>query len=100
MTTNLKKLKRPTSLNAFQSKLSFSKTLTIRLAPTLITCVFLLVVAPLCFYFAYHNSFVSTVLFNGWSPVIIAMAISSVGGFILDIAVKNYKGEIRFYESV
>ena len=47
--------------------------------------------APLCFYFAYRNSFVKDVLFNGWSPVIIAMAISSVGGFILDIGVKNYK---------
>ena len=66
--------------------------LPLRLAPVLISCIFLLVVAPLCFYFAYRNSFVNDVLFNGWSPVIIAMAISSVGGFILDIALKTYKG--------
>lgn len=62
------------------------------LAPVLISFVFLFIVAPLCFYFAYRNSFVNDVLFNGWSPIIIAMAISSVGGFILDIGVKNYKG--------
>ena len=51
--------------------------------------------APLCFYFAYRNSFVKDVLFNGWSPVIIAMAISSVGGFILDIGVKSYKVDLH-----
>lgn len=61
------------------------------LAPVLIS-FFVLFIAPCCFYFSNRNSFVKNVLYNGWSPVIIAMAISSIGGLILDFAVKGYKG--------
>ncbi|KZS14528.1 Solute carrier family 41 member 2 [Daphnia magna] len=38
------------------------------------------------------NTLTKEVLYSGWSPVLAAMAISSMGGVILDCTVKAYKG--------
>ncbi len=38
------------------------------------------------------NPVTKEVLSTGWSPVLAAMAISSVGGLILDYTVATYKG--------
>jgi len=41
---------------------------------------------------AHGNPFTRHVLYYGWSPVISAMAISSIGGIILDFAVSRFSG--------
>lgn len=46
--------------------------------------VVFLALLPVWFYFAYANEYTRTVVTMGWTPVIIAMLISSAGGFILD----------------
>lgn len=47
---------------------------------------------PLWAWLASRNEYSKEVLDSGWSPVIIAMVISSVGGLILDYTVSRYKG--------
>ena len=37
-------------------------------------------------------SYVISVLYSGWKPVLIAMSISSLGGLILDKAVSKFSG--------
>jgi len=60
------------------------------LAPTLLA-VFL-GFTPLCCYISHKNKYTHDVLYSGWTPVIGAMVISSVGGLILDFTVANYHG--------
>ncbi|XP_049845629.1 solute carrier family 41 member 1-like [Schistocerca gregaria] len=60
------------------------------LAPTIIG-VFL-VLTPVWIVIASRNTFTKEVLYTGWTPVISAMLISSVGGLILDFTVANFKG--------
>nr|CAD7199054.1 unnamed protein product [Timema douglasi] len=60
------------------------------LAPTLI--LLCLVVAPLWACVAFRNKHTKEVLKTGWTPVISAMLISSMGGLILDFTVANFKG--------
>lgn len=50
------------------------------------------IIVPVCGYAAAKNHFTKQVLDEGWSPVISAMVISSVGGLILDYTVSSYKG--------
>ncbi|XP_012227281.1 solute carrier family 41 member 1-like [Linepithema humile] len=60
------------------------------IAPTLIAfCVF---VTPIWGYIAARNPFTKEVLDYGWTPVISAMLISSLGGLILDYTISSYKG--------
>ncbi|XP_043477371.1 solute carrier family 41 member 1-like isoform X2 [Leptopilina heterotoma] len=60
------------------------------IAPTLIViCLFL---TPLWGYIAAKNPFTKEVLNDSWTPVILAMIISSFGGLILDYTISNYKG--------
>ncbi|XP_034933862.1 solute carrier family 41 member 1-like [Chelonus insularis] len=60
------------------------------IAPTLITGC--LLVTPVWGYIAAKNPFTREVLDYGWSPVISAMLISSIGGLILDYTVLTYTG--------
>ncbi|KAL7677786.1 hypothetical protein ACOME3_004022 [Neoechinorhynchus agilis] len=41
-------------------------------------------------YFTRMNEYVKDTLYNGWTPLFIAMAISLLAGFFLDISVKEY----------
>uniref|UniRef100_A0A1B6DPD5 SLC41A/MgtE integral membrane domain-containing protein n=1 Tax=Clastoptera arizonana TaxID=38151 RepID=A0A1B6DPD5_9HEMI len=56
-----------------------------------IIAVFCLVL-PIMICLARSNKYTSDVLSNGWTPIIMAMIISSVGGMILDHMVTSYKG--------
>ncbi|KAG7154487.1 Solute carrier family 41 member 1-like [Homarus americanus] len=47
---------------------------------------------PLWIWLAARNKHTKEVLYSGWTPVISAMMISSMGGLILDFTVSNYKG--------
>ncbi|XP_008544237.1 solute carrier family 41 member 1 [Microplitis demolitor] len=60
------------------------------IAPTMIICC--LLATPVWGYIAARNPFTKEVLNYGWSPVISAMLISSIGGLILDFTISNYKG--------
>ncbi|CAG2104877.1 unnamed protein product, partial [Medioppia subpectinata] len=55
-------------------------------------CVVFLLLVPVWCYIAKNNKYTREVLYNGWTPVISAMAISSIGGCILDFAVSRFKG--------
>eukprot|EP00092_Neocalanus_flemingeri_P011424 GFUD01012310.1.p1 GENE.GFUD01012310.1~~GFUD01012310.1.p1 ORF type:complete len:495 (+),score=93.59 GFUD01012310.1:361-1845(+) len=60
------------------------------LAP-LIICSYLLF-TPVCLCFAWRNSNTKDALLYGWTPVLIAMLVSSGGGLILDFAVAKFHG--------
>ena len=51
-----------------------------------------LLLIPVWALIADRNRYTRDVLYNGWSPVVLAMAISSVGGCILDFAVSRFSG--------
>ncbi|CAG2159283.1 unnamed protein product [Oppiella nova] len=57
----------------------------------LVLVIFLMLTPVWCFI-AKNNKYTKEVLYNGWTPVISAMAISSIGGCILDFAVSRFKG--------
>ncbi|XP_067935045.1 solute carrier family 41 member 1-like [Watersipora subatra] len=58
--------------------------------PPLIMSLLILFI-PLFIYLAYKNSYVSEVVYTGWTPIIAAMAISCVGGLVLDMTVADEK---------
>ncbi|XP_052285673.1 solute carrier family 41 member 1-like [Dreissena polymorpha] len=60
------------------------------LSPLLIVIFILLI--PLWIYFSLHNKYTHDVVYNGWSPVLSAMVISSIGGVILGFTVSKYPG--------
>ncbi|KAG7198276.1 hypothetical protein KM043_005679 [Ampulex compressa] len=60
------------------------------IAPTLI--VFFILATPIWGNIAARNPFTKEVLDYGWTPVISAMLISSIGGLILDYTISSYKG--------
>lgn len=51
---------------------------------------------PIWGWLASRNEYSRQVLDSGWSPVVTAMVISSVGGLILDFTVSKYKGVAVF----
>lgn len=55
-----------------------------------------IIFVPVWGYFASRNEYSRQVLDSGWSPVITAMVISSIGGLILDFTVSKYKGVAVF----
>ncbi|XP_011496783.1 PREDICTED: solute carrier family 41 member 1-like [Ceratosolen solmsi marchali] len=59
-------------------------------APTMI--IFCVLATPIWGYIAAKNPFTKEVLDHGWTPVISAMLISSIGGLILDYTISSYKG--------
>ena len=60
--------------------------------PSLIIIIFYILVTPICIYFAKKNQVTQQVLYTGWTPVLVAMTISSLGGLILDSAVNKFNG--------
>jgi len=60
------------------------------LAPVIIGLYFLAI--PACVYAVTRNKDTTKVLYCGWTPVIIAMSISSLGGLILNKAVNKFSG--------
>ncbi|XP_067683679.1 solute carrier family 41 member 1-like [Haliotis asinina] len=60
------------------------------LAPTII--VFFLLLIPVWVVICVKNRYVNDVIYSGWVPVISAMAISSIGGLILDFTVSTHDG--------
>uniref|UniRef100_A0A8C3EG05 Solute carrier family 41 member n=1 Tax=Corvus moneduloides TaxID=1196302 RepID=A0A8C3EG05_CORMO len=63
-----------------------------------LVCAFFISLLPIWIVIAKRNSATREVLYSGWEPVIIAMAISSVGGLILDRTVSdpNFAGMAVF----
>ena len=49
-----------------------------------------LLLTPLFLYLAFQNTFTREVVFNGWTPIICAMGISSFGGVILDLSIAKF----------
>ncbi|XP_076469036.1 solute carrier family 41 member 1-like [Babylonia areolata] len=60
------------------------------LAPSMITLFFLLL--PVWVTVALRNKYTVDVMYKGWTPVLSAMVISSLGGVILDMAVTRFHG--------
>ncbi|XP_044741589.1 solute carrier family 41 member 1-like isoform X2 [Chrysoperla carnea] len=60
------------------------------LAPSIIAGYVL--VTPLWIWIAKKNVHTRDVLYNGWTPVMAAMLISSLGGLILDFMVSRFEG--------
>ncbi|RCH84290.1 hypothetical protein CU098_001816, partial [Rhizopus stolonifer] len=58
------------------------------------TLIFLVMVAMIpCFGFiVWRNKHVKDLLFSGWTPIILAMVISSLAGVLLEAFVEQYKG--------
>uniref|UniRef100_A0A8C4KC83 Solute carrier family 41 member n=1 Tax=Dromaius novaehollandiae TaxID=8790 RepID=A0A8C4KC83_DRONO len=54
-----------------------------------LVCAFFIALLPIWIIIAKKNAATREVLYSGWEPVIIAMAISSVGGLILDRTVSD-----------
>ena len=78
-------------LLAWISNLLYNEMMEGRLTSLVIILLYLLVL-PLLLYLSYKNTHTSLVLCTGWTPVLLAMLISSGGGKILDKAVENFKG--------
>lgn len=60
------------------------------LAPAMIA--FFLLLLPLWVVISVKNSYTNNVVYSGWTPVLGAMLISSIGGLILDFTIDNYNG--------
>ncbi|PSN55408.1 Solute carrier family 41 member 1 [Blattella germanica] len=60
------------------------------LAPLIISGYIL--VTPLWVWIAKKNKHTREVLYSGWTPVMVAMLISSIGGLILDMMVSRFEG--------
>nr|XP_034189199.1 solute carrier family 41 member 1-like isoform X2 [Osmia lignaria] len=58
-------------------------------APLVIACY--LLVTPLWVWIAKKNKYTNDVLYSGWTPVMIAMLISSCGGLILEFMVSRFE---------
>ncbi|XP_022081247.1 solute carrier family 41 member 1-like [Acanthaster planci] len=64
------------------------------LAPCIIA--FFLLLLPLWVWLSHRNKYTHDVLYHGWSPVIVAMVISSCGGLVLDVAIRQNAGVAVF----
>jgi len=60
------------------------------LAPSLLAAYLLL--TPVCMWIAWRQPGTREVLLHGWTPVLLAMLLSSAGGLILDFAVARWRG--------
>ena len=58
-----------------------------------------IMLVPVFVYHSYRNDFVKDALNNGWVPIIMAMAISSAGGWIMGFAVNMY-ADIAVFQPV
>ncbi|XP_003384010.3 PREDICTED: solute carrier family 41 member 1-like isoform X2 [Amphimedon queenslandica] len=64
-----------------------------------ILCGVLLILIPFWLCLAYYNTTTRSVLYSGWIPVLSAMLISSIGGFILSKTVSVFPG-IAIYSPI
>lgn len=78
------------SLLAGISHLLYSKLDSPWVSATVI--IIFLLLTPLWVLIAKQNCYTKEVLYSGWTPVISAMGISSIGGCILDFAVDKFHG--------
>ena len=62
----------------------------------LIIIIVYFTVLPVLLYLSYKNEHTCLVLCTGWTPVLLAMLISSGGGMILEKAVEHFKGIAMF----
>ncbi|GFQ83686.1 solute carrier family 41 member 1 [Trichonephila clavata] len=60
--------------------------------PSSIIIGIFIVLIPVWIYLSYKNLFVRQVLYSGWVPVIMALIITSAGGYILEFSVSQFKG--------
>lgn len=60
--------------------------------PSSMTVGIFLILVPVWGYLSYKNSYVKQVLYSGWIPVIMAVVITSVGGYILELSVSEFEG--------
>ncbi|KAL0268801.1 UNVERIFIED_CONTAM: hypothetical protein PYX00_010615 [Menopon gallinae] len=60
------------------------------ISPTVM--VFYILSIPFWFWITKNNRYTQSVLYTGWTPVVVAMVISTLGGFILDLMVSTYRG--------
>merc|ERR1719192_2074191 len=58
---------------------------------SLIIIILYFMVLPFLLYLSYKNEHTCLVLCTGWTPVLLAMLVSSAGGIILDRAVDHFK---------
>ncbi|MEE6493575.1 hypothetical protein FKM82_016892 [Ascaphus truei] len=65
------------------------REMTHRIYLNLLVCLLFMALLPLWFVIARRNPATREVLATGWEPVVVAMAISSVGGLILDKTVSD-----------
>ncbi|XP_015782099.1 solute carrier family 41 member 1 [Tetranychus urticae] len=59
-----------------------------------LTCsviAFFIFTQPICIWIAYTNEYTRTIIGQGWVSIIMAMIISSLGGFIFDYGVVHFK---------
>jgi solute carrier family 41 len=58
------------------------------------TFIFLIMVSMIPFFgfIVWRNKHVKSLLFAGWTPIILAMVISSLAGILLEAFVEQYKG--------
>ncbi|PIK53003.1 putative solute carrier family 41 member 1 [Apostichopus japonicus] len=64
------------------------------LAPSIIAAFFLIL--PVWAVISHRNKYTNDVFYYGWSPVISAMLISSCGGLVLDVAIRQNQGVAVF----
>ena len=80
------------SMLSFIASLLFQYTKTEdRWLSTLIIVAYILFL-PIMVLMAKKNQVTEQVLYTGWTPVLVAMSISSLGGLILDSAVSKFNG--------
>uniref|UniRef100_H2ZNE9 SLC41A/MgtE integral membrane domain-containing protein n=1 Tax=Ciona savignyi TaxID=51511 RepID=H2ZNE9_CIOSA len=58
--------------------------------------IFFILITPVLLWLAHRNEYTREVVKYGWEPVIMAMVISSTGGFILDFALLKNPGVAVF----
>ena len=78
-------------LLAWVSNLLYEHMMEDRHTSVIIIVLYFLVL-PGLLYLSYKNEHTSLVLCTGWTPVLLAMLISSMGGKILDSAVDQFRG--------
>ncbi|XP_021915142.1 solute carrier family 41 member 1-like isoform X2 [Zootermopsis nevadensis] len=67
------------------------------IAPIIIGCYILAI--PFWVFIAKKNKYTHSVLYTGWTPVILAMLISTLAGLILDILMAKFK-DLAVYQPV
>lgn len=82
-------------LLAWISNLLYSQMMEQQYTALIIIVVYM-VILPFLLYLSYKNEHTCLVLCTGWTPVLLAMLISSGGGMILDKAVEHFKGVAMF----